>query len=91
MRSAGRPISPTLHPRTRPEATDNATKMRATGDWFRHDGKNVEEAPPPAVRLQGYVAPDVAEKNKGKSTRELVVPSIGIAIDYTQYRHRHRI
>ena len=65
MHTAGRPASPTIHPRTKPEANEFASKNRATGDWFRHDGKNVEVDPTPPQRLQGHVAPEVAEKNKG--------------------------
>ena len=53
MAAPGQPHTPTIHPRTRPEAEDVALRMRATNDWFRHDGKNIEHAPPPPVRLQG--------------------------------------
>ena len=53
MAAPGQPPTPTIHPRTRPEAEDVALRMRATNDWFRHDGKNIEHAPPPPVRLQG--------------------------------------
>ena len=66
MNSAGKPVSPTVHPRTKPEASDFAVKNRATNDWFRHDGKNIEAQLPPPQRLQGYVAPDIAQKAKGR-------------------------
>ncbi len=62
----GRPHSPTIHPRTRPEATEYAAKMRGTNDWFRHDGKNVEKADRPPPRLQTRNAKDIATKNKGE-------------------------
>ena len=65
MRSARRPPSPTTHPRTKPEANEFAMRNRGTGDWFRHDGKNVEQQQAPPQRLQGPVAPEVAEKYKG--------------------------
>ena len=42
-------------------------RNRGTGDWFRHDGKNVEKQAQPPQRLQGPVAPEVAEKYKGVS------------------------
>ena len=70
----GRPHSPTIHPRTRPEANEFAARNRGTGDWFRHDGKNVENAPPPAARVGAY--PDkvqaTAEKNKGTNKHHTV-------------------
>ncbi len=46
MRTAGRPVSPTVHPRTKPEAEEFAQQSRKTNDWFRHDGKNAEPPPP---------------------------------------------
>lgn len=76
MHTAGRPASPTIHPRTRPEANEFAIKNRSTSDWYRHDGKNVEVEPAPPQRLQGYVAPEVAEKNKGDLRHSAVQPDI---------------
>ncbi len=46
MRTAGRPVSPTVHPRTKPEAEEFAQQSRKTNDWFRHDEKNAEPPPP---------------------------------------------
>jgi hypothetical protein len=40
----GRPVEPTLHPRTRPEANDYALKNRQTSDWFRHDAVTMAAA-----------------------------------------------
>ena len=51
MPEPGAPHTPTVAPRTRPEAEENALKGRATNDWFRHDGKNVESPPGAHVRL----------------------------------------
>ena len=65
MHTAGRPASPTIHPRTRPEANEFAVKNRSTNDWFRHDGKNVEAQQAPPERLQGSLAPEIAHKAKG--------------------------
>lgn len=62
----GRPHDPTIHPRTRPEAEEFATKARATNDWFRHDGKNVEQTPSPPSRLASRNAQDIAERSKGE-------------------------
>ncbi|KAK2145096.1 hypothetical protein LSH36_703g01082 [Paralvinella palmiformis] len=62
----GRPVDPTTHPRTRPEATEYALRNRGTSDWFRHDGKNVEEPSPPPMRLSTKNAEEIAEKNKGE-------------------------
>eukprot|EP00918_Siedleckia_nematoides_P064145 GHVU01139495.1.p1 GENE.GHVU01139495.1~~GHVU01139495.1.p1 ORF type:complete len:481 (+),score=78.21 GHVU01139495.1:167-1609(+) len=64
MEDAGRPISPTVHPRTRPEAEDYAMKNRSTGDWFRHDGKNIESAAPPPVRLPSRQGKEISVKMK---------------------------
>ena len=62
----GRPHEATIHPRTRPEANEYALRNRGTSDWYRHDGKNIEEMSPPPVRLAGKNAEDIAEKSKGE-------------------------
>ena len=51
MRTPGRPVEATVHPRTRPEGEEIARRNRTENDWFRHDGKNVEPPPPGHVRL----------------------------------------
>ena len=61
----GRPHGPALHPRTRPEAEDIANRAKTTNDWFRHDGKNVEQTPPPPSRLATRNAQDIADRSKG--------------------------
>ena len=67
MNTPGRPHSPTMHHRTRPEGEEVAKKMRATHDWFRHDGKNIEEQHAPIERLTNEEASKIAAKNKGDS------------------------
>ena len=66
MRTAGRPASPTIHPRTKPEAEEFATKNRGTNDWFRHDGKNVDSPPTVVPKVPTEVAKEAAAKNKGE-------------------------
>src|SRR6218665_213199 len=61
----GRPHEPTIHPRTRPEAEDYALKNRITNDWFRHDGKNVEQLPSKPFRLTTKLANEIATRSKG--------------------------
>ncbi len=65
MRTAGRPASPTTHPRTKPEAEDFAVKNRTTNDWFRHDGKNIEPPAPVVPKVPTDTAKQAAAKNKG--------------------------
>lgn len=62
----GRPYEPTIHPRTKPEAAEYALRDRAMGDWFRHDGKNIER-PPPAAPRNGcsILAQEFATKARG--------------------------
>lgn len=67
MRTAGRPASPTIHPHTKPEAEEFATKNRGTNDWFRHDGKNVEAPPTVVPKQPTEVAKEAAAKNKGQA------------------------
>lgn len=68
MRTPGRPKSPTIHPRTKPEAEDYAYKNRQTNDWFRHDGKNAELDPKPRPKT-GFnkLAVEIAEKGRGSA------------------------
>ncbi|CAD5112880.1 DgyrCDS2091 [Dimorphilus gyrociliatus] len=61
----GQPPTPTLHPRTRPEANEWALKMRKTNDWFRHDGGNVEERKRLPRKLQSEKAHEIADKARG--------------------------
>lgn len=61
----GQPHTPTLHPRTRPEANEWALKMRQTNDWFRHDGKNVEERKQLPRKLHSEKACEIADKARG--------------------------
>lgn len=63
--AAGQPPTPTLHPRTRPEANEWALKMRKTNDWFRHDGGNVEERKRLPRKLQSEKAHEIADKARG--------------------------
>ncbi|ELU09461.1 hypothetical protein CAPTEDRAFT_223662 [Capitella teleta] len=64
----GRPHESSIHgARTRPEAEAIARKMRGESDWFRHDGKNVEEAEPAVPRLKTELAEEIAEKNRGNA------------------------
>lgn len=67
MPEPGAPHTPTVPTRTRPEAEENAMKLRATNDWFRHDGKNVEAPPAGHVRLASKQAHEIAAKYKGES------------------------
>ncbi|CAD5120410.1 DgyrCDS8976 [Dimorphilus gyrociliatus] len=61
----GQPHTPTLHPRTRPEANEWALKMRQTNDWFRHDGHNVEERKQLPRKLHTEKAYEIADKARG--------------------------
>ena len=69
MQAPGRPASPTIHRRTRPEGQEVAKKMRGTNDWFRHDGRNIEEQTLPPSRLTMPIANEIAAKNKKDSEK----------------------
>ena len=76
MRTPGRPPSPTIHPRTKPEAEEYAVKNRQTNDWFRHDGKNVVLDPKPLPKT-GF----------NRLAAEIAVKGRGTASDWFQHTH----